>query len=172
MHSLSISQSFLVFLIRSTYHLNLLRSNCIDRKSMRSSCEIKYLKYLRNVNDDRTSQEVACASLDTSSNFFEDSIILFVWREFQNQKSNYSKHNCLKRHLFYNIFHRCDRIICKLLRIANTHISKCRCTIRYISISINERTSRSTSNQSVCQRSQNRCDQRQCEDVRLVLEIV
>ena len=138
-------QSSFVYFSRLTHLLSLLRSNCMSRKSMKSLCWMRHLKYSRNVNNDSTQQElviskrkftiiffivvtrIACATFDVCSK-----IELFFIRKStrlnlaalknisEDKKSNYSKRNCLKRNSDCNdIFYRYDQIVNELLRIAN-----------------------------------------------------
>ena len=68
--SLKTIQLFFVYIIRLTHFLNLLRSNYMSRKSMKSSCWMKHLKYSRNVNDDSTSQKLIVSKCKFTVIFF------------------------------------------------------------------------------------------------------
>ena len=144
------SQSFFVYFIQLTHFLNLLRSNCMSEKSIKSTYWMKHLRYSRKVNNDSTQQElifskrkfiiisfiivtrIVCATLDVCSKTiyfsFENQRVLnlvVLKNIFEDEKSNYWRRNCLKRHSnCNNIFYRYDQIVNELLRITNTQISK------------------------------------------------
>ena len=132
-------QSFFVYFIRLTHFLNLLRLNCMNKKSIKSSNEMKYLKNLRNVDDNSTQQELIISKFKFTIIFFivynenrsfndqcnielleKQHVLNFIVlkRIFENQKSNYSKRNCLKHNhvTMRNIFRYYDQTTCSLRR--------------------------------------------------------